>query len=67
MVDQGVYPDPDFGLNNLAIPESLNKQDYWYRTEFDGANNWQDRRLTLTFEGINYVAAVWLNGKSLGR
>jgi hypothetical protein len=66
MVDQGVYPDPDFGLNNLAIPESLNKQDYWYRTEFDAANDWQNRRLTLTFEGINYVAAVWLNGKSLG-
>ncbi len=30
MVDDGIYPDPDFGLNNLAIPESLNKQDYWY-------------------------------------
>ena len=27
-VDRGVYPDPDYGLNNLAIPESLNKQDY---------------------------------------
>ncbi|MGA2355383.1 MAG: LamG-like jellyroll fold domain-containing protein, partial [Terriglobales bacterium] len=34
MIDRGVYPDPDYGLNNLAIPESLNKQDYWYRTEF---------------------------------
>ncbi len=67
MVDQGVYPDPDFGLNNLAIPESLNKQDYWYRTEFNAAENWKNRRLTITFEGINYVAAVWLNGKELGR
>ena len=34
MIDRGVYPDPDYGLNNLAIPESLNKQDYWYRNEF---------------------------------
>ena len=34
MVDRGIYPDPDYGLNNLAIPESLNKQDYWYRIEF---------------------------------
>jgi hypothetical protein len=33
-VDRGVYPDPDFGLNNLLIPETLNKQDYWFRTEF---------------------------------
>ena len=34
MIDRGVYPDPDYGLNNLVIPESLNKQDYWYRNEF---------------------------------
>jgi hypothetical protein len=66
MIDQGVYPDPDYGLNNLAIPETLNKQDYWYRTEFNAPRDWKDRRLTLTFEGINYAAAVWLNGKSLG-
>ena len=31
MIDRGIYPDPDYGLNNLAIPETLNKQDYWYR------------------------------------
>jgi len=66
MVDQGVYRDPDYGLNNLVIPESLNKQDYWYRTEFRVANAWQGRRLTLTFNGINYSASVWLNGKQLG-
>jgi Glycosyl hydrolase 2 galactose-binding domain-like/Exo-beta-D-glucosaminidase Ig-fold domain/Glycosyl hydrolases family 2/Concanavalin A-like lectin/glucanases superfamily/Glycosyl hydrolases family 2, TIM barrel domain len=66
MIDQGVYPDPDYGLNNLAIPETLNKQDYWYRTEFPAANEWKGRRLTLTFEGINYSASVWLNGKLLG-
>lgn len=34
MIDRGIYPDPDYGLNNLAIPETLNKQDYWYRVEF---------------------------------
>ncbi len=66
MVDQGVYPDPDYGLNNLSIPESLNKQDYWYRTEFNAPTEWKGQRLTLTFEGINYAAAVWLNGKELG-
>jgi Exo-beta-D-glucosaminidase Ig-fold domain/Concanavalin A-like lectin/glucanases superfamily/Glycosyl hydrolases family 2/Glycosyl hydrolases family 2, sugar binding domain/Glycosyl hydrolases family 2, TIM barrel domain len=66
MVDRGVYPDPDYGLNNLAIPESLNKQDYWYRTEFKTPKGASDRRLTLTFQGINYKAEVWLNGKSLG-
>ncbi len=66
MVDRGIYPDPDYGLNNLAIPESLNKQDYWYRIEFHAPKAARGRRLTLTFEGINYQAAVWLNGQSLG-
>ena len=66
MVAQGVYPDPDFGLNNLAIPETLNKQDYWYRSEFTAPNDWKGERLKLTFEGINYASAVWLNGKELG-
>ena len=66
MVDRGVYPDPDYGLNNLAIPESLNKQDYWYRVEFRLPKSARDRRLTLTFEGINYQAAVWVNGQPVG-
>jgi hypothetical protein len=67
MVDDGIYPDPLYGLNNLVIPESLNKQDYWYRNAFaapfgivEGAH------VELTFEGINYAAEVWLNGKLLG-
>jgi len=66
MVDRGVYPDPDYGLNNLAIPESLNRQDYWYRVEFHAPRTARGCRLTLTFEGINYHADVWLNGQSLG-
>src|SRR5579859_7655973 len=66
MIDRGIYPDPDYGLNNLAIPESLNKQDYWYRAEFRVPKSSRDQHLTLTCEGINYEAAVWLNGKSLG-
>ncbi len=66
LVDQGIYADPDYGLNNLTIPETLNKQDYWYRTEFNATKDWKDRRLTLTFEGINYAASVWLNGRPLG-
>ena len=70
MVDDGIYPDPDFGLNNMAIPESLNKQDYWYRNEFtapDLSSFGPAKHMELTFLGINYAATVWLNGRSLGR
>jgi hypothetical protein len=66
LVDQGVYPDPYYGLNNLLIPESLNKQDYWYRTEFTVPKSFSGRELTLQFNGINYYAEVWFNGQYLG-
>lgn len=66
MMDRGVYPNPDYGLNNLAIPESLNRQSYWYRIEFNTPPPTESRYLTLTFQGINYAAQVWLNGSPLG-
>jgi hypothetical protein len=66
LIANGVYPDPAYGLNNLAIPESLNRQDYWYRSEFDLPASLAKRQLSLTFDGINYAAEVWLNGVRLG-
>ncbi|MFZ3216680.1 MAG: LamG-like jellyroll fold domain-containing protein [Candidatus Acidiferrales bacterium] len=65
-IARGIYPDPEYGLNNLAIPESLNKQDYWYRTEIKAPETIRGSHLTLTFQGINYKAVVWLNGHRLG-
>jgi hypothetical protein len=66
LVNEGVYPDPYFGLNNRLIPENLNKQDYWYRTAFTVPKSFAGRELTLQFNGINYYAEVWFNGQYLG-
>ncbi len=66
LIDRGVYPDYDYGLNNMAIPESLARQDYWYRTAFDAPKDIEGKQLTLTFKGINYAAEVWINGSRLG-
>jgi hypothetical protein len=66
LVNEGVYPDPYFGLNNLEIPESLNKQNYWYRTEFTLPATFSGKELAWQFNGINYYAEVWFNGKYLG-
>ncbi len=69
LIDDGVYPDPYYGLNNLVIPETLNKQQYWYRNVFrvpDGMAHDPGDRVELSFAGINYAAEVWLNGSSLG-
>ena len=66
LIDRGRYPDPDYGLNNMAIPERLARQDYWYRTQFTLPPELTGRRLTLIFKGINYHADVWINGEHLG-
>jgi len=66
LIDRGVYPDPDYGLNNLAIPESLAHQDYWYRVEFEAPPFKPGQHLNLTFNGVNYASEVWVNGNRLG-
>lgn len=66
MVDRGIYPDPYYGLNNLAIPESLARQDYWYRTSFAVPAEAAGKALALRFDGINYAAEVWINGAAAG-
>src|SRR5687768_2354352 len=66
LIDRGVYPDYDHGLNNMAIPERLARQDYWYRTRFELPASHAGKRLTLTFKGINYAAQVWINGVRVG-
>ncbi|MBV5315011.1 MAG: hypothetical protein JZU47_17035 [Prolixibacteraceae bacterium] len=66
LVDQGVYPDPYYGLNNLLIPDSLCRKDWWYRLELPLPENASGKTIWLLFNGINYKAGIWLNGKKLG-
>lgn len=67
LVNEGVYPDPYFGVNNLAVPDSLCRMDWWYRLVFDCPAEQKGRRSFLILEGINYRAEVWLNGALLGK
>lgn len=66
LVQQGIYPDPLHGLNNLLIPDDLARKSWWYRTEFTSPPDWNGRNVRLTFNGINYHADIWLNGRKLG-
>jgi len=66
LVQQGVYPDPYFGLNNLAIPDTLCRKDWWYRVSFKIPEKKLDKSVLLKMNGINYQAEVWLNGKKIG-
>ena len=49
------------------LPNNPNpwKKPYRYRTTFNVPANDQDRCFQLIFKGINYRAAVWLNGKQI--
>ena len=67
LVDQGVYPDPYYGLNNLSIPEDLCRKDWWYRCSFNLSDHMLAKEsLELLFGGINYKADIWFNGQKLG-
>jgi len=66
LVEQGVYPDPYFGLNNMAIPDTLAHTQWWYRIPFETPENISGKKVRLQFDGINYRAEVFLNGKKLG-
>jgi exo-1,4-beta-D-glucosaminidase len=79
LVEDKVYPDPFFGMNLRSLPgmsypiganfsnrpmpaDSPFRGSWWYRTQFNVSPP-QDGQVWLNFEGINYRANVWVNGK----
>ena len=68
LVNDGVFPEPLYGENNRPnkIPEYLSRMSYWYRTQFVMPQAVAGGQLWLNFEGVNYTAEVWLNGKKAG-
>jgi exo-1,4-beta-D-glucosaminidase len=52
--------------SNLEMPStSPYACSWWYRTEFKLPQDFKGRKVWLHFNGINYRANVWLNGKKL--
>lgn len=67
LVDQGVYPDPYIGLNNMQIPDTLCRMDWWYRVKFNLPDDFKQKEFAqVLFNGINYKAQIWLNGVCIG-
>jgi beta-mannosidase len=66
LVNDGVYPEPLYGENMRAIPESLNKASYWYRTTLTVPAAYKGLHTWLHFGGINYSAQIWVNGHQAG-
>ncbi|HSY18969.1 MAG TPA: glycoside hydrolase family 2 protein [Candidatus Acidoferrales bacterium] len=74
LVHDEIYPEPYFGLNNAheqkLIPDLSETgpafYTYWFRTEFAAPVGFKGRQVWLQFDGINYRAEIWLNGRRLG-
>ena len=68
LVNNHAYPEPLYGENNRPeiIPESLAHTSYWYRAVVPVPKSYKNRRVWLNFDGINYSAAVWVNGAQAG-
>ena len=60
-----VIEDPTFGINMKNVDTMQFKQPWWYRTTFklNGAD--LKKNVSLRFNGINYRADMWINGKKV--
>jgi len=63
LADAGVYPDLYFGKNLESVPRQQFTRPWWYRREFDITDSTVYPVNRLRFEGINYYANVWVNGR----
>ncbi len=65
LLENRVYTDPFFGKNLENIPTEQFKHPWWYRKEFALEDKNAFSSVRLIFEGINYSANIWLNGKKI--
>ena len=59
------YP-PGRNFAHMPMPEdSPYHCSWWYRTEFKVPAGYRNKNAWLKFDGINYRANIWLNGKQI--
>lgn len=71
LLENGLYPAPEFGLNNNLIPDihevGNDFYTYWFTRQFTIDALPEGRTVWLNFRGINYKAEIFLNGKRINR
>lgn len=65
LVKNGVYRDPYFGKNLETISYEPFRSAWWYRKEFVLDRGARSENVRLVFDGINFSANVFLNGKQI--
>ena len=65
LVKNQVFKDPYFGTNMKAIPREAFQVPWWYRTDFDLTPAQAGKTVLISFNGLNYKANIWLNGRQI--
>ena len=65
MATTGVIEEPYFGINMQKVEYDQFKQEWWFRTSFNLMENDLKKNVALRFNGINYRADLWINGKKV--
>ena len=65
LVANGRCEDPYFGMNLKQVPTEQFDAPWWYRTEFSLSNEEANGTVLLEFDGVNYSADIWLNGRQI--
>ena len=61
--EAGLLEDINYDDNLTRIDDGFFNADFWYRTEFDAPTLKANERLILNFDGINWKADVFMNGR----
>ena len=68
LVKNNKAPDPFYGVNSCSIPDAgtagIGLYTYWFYNAFQLPVS--GRRVELRFDGINYAASIYFNGRKLG-
>jgi exo-1,4-beta-D-glucosaminidase len=65
MATTGVIEDPYFGINMQSVDPEQFKNPWWFRTSFNLGAADLEKTISLRFNGINYRADLWVNGKKV--
>ncbi len=65
LTSTGVIEDPYFGINMQNVDPEQFKQPWWFRTTFQLSATDLQKTVSLRFNGINYRADLWINGKKV--
>lgn len=65
-VNVGAIPNPNYDNNLFTVSESFFNANFWYRRAFNVSNDMLKQLVFLNFDGINWKANIYLNGKHIG-